>query len=288
MWIAVEVGVGVYIALVSCIFAFQRHLMYHPAKNIAPPEVYGLSGVEDVFLSSADGVRLQAWVRPSRKGMPTIVYFHGNAANLSDRAAKFGGFIDAGFGLVAVSYRGYGKSEGCPSEAGLYADARAAVAYAKKIMHVPQEKLIYFGESLGSGVAVQMAAEQTPALLALEAAYTSVETRSAELYPFVLGVRNLVLDKYDSLSKIKDVHAPLLMLHGQRDEIIPLSHARTLFAAPRKCRLHCSPSGLTASRSISRPTRKTTIRVAACSSWSDAASACLSISRTAIPRAMRS
>jgi fermentation-respiration switch protein FrsA (DUF1100 family) len=228
MWIAVEISAGIYLALVSCIFAFQRHLMYHPLKSISPPEVYGLTGVEDIMLASTDGVRLQAWVRAARKGMPTIVYFHGNASNLSDRANKFSGFIEAGFGLVALGYRGFGRSEGTPSEMGLYADARAAIVYAKSVMHVPQKKLIYFGESLGSGVAVQMAKEQAPALLMLEAAYTSVETRSAELYPFVLGVRNLVLDKYDSLSKIKDVHAPLLMVHGQRDEVIPLAHGRAL------------------------------------------------------------
>lgn len=231
MWVAVEVSVGMYIALVSCIFAFQRHLMYHPAKNIAPPEVYGLLGVEDVFFQAVDGVRLQAWVRAPRKGMPTIVYFHGNAAHLGDRAVKFGGFIEAGLGLVALSYRGYGKSEGSPSEAGIYADARAAIAYARNVMHMPAEKLVYYGESLGSGVAVQMATEQMPGLVMLEAAYTSVESRSAELYPFVLGVRSLVLDKYDSLSKIKNIHAPLLMVHGARDEIIPLPHAQALFAA---------------------------------------------------------
>jgi fermentation-respiration switch protein FrsA (DUF1100 family) len=205
--------------------------MYHPLKAISPPEIYGLTGVEDIFLKSSDGVRLQAWVRPARKGMPTIVYFHGNAANLADRANKFAGFSEAGFGFIAVSYRGFGKSEGTPSEPGIYIDARTAITYARDVMHVPPEKLIYFGESLGSGVAVQMATERAPALLTLEAAYTSVETRSAELYPFVLGVRNLVLDKYDSLSKIKDVHAPLLMLHGQRDEVIPLAHGRSLLAA---------------------------------------------------------
>jgi fermentation-respiration switch protein FrsA (DUF1100 family) len=231
MWLIGEMGLAIYGALVCSIFAFQRHLMYHPLKAIKTPADYGLRSVQDVFLKSKDGVKLQAWIHQPRAGFPTIVYFHGNASNLSDRAGKFGSFVDAGFGLVAVSYRGFGKSEGSPSESGIYKDARAAIDYALKEMHVPLAGLIYFGESLGSGVAVQMASEQGPGLLVLEAAYTSVETRSAELYPFVLGVRLLVHDKYDSLSKIKNVHAPLLMLHGQLDQVIPLAHGEMLFAA---------------------------------------------------------
>jgi fermentation-respiration switch protein FrsA (DUF1100 family) len=220
-----------YAAMVCCIFTAQRHLMYHPLKSISPPAAYGLANAQDIFITAKDGVKLQAWVQPARAGMPTVVYFHGNAANLADRAEKFAGFAQAGLGFVAVSYRGFGKSEGGPSESGIYADARAAIAYARDVLKVPQAKLIYFGESLGTGVAVQMASEQPPALLVLEAAYTSVETRSAELYPFVIGVRHLVLDKYDSLSKIKAVHAPLLMLHGRRDDIIPLAHGEALFGA---------------------------------------------------------
>jgi len=230
MWFAAELGVAAYGMLVCSIFTFQRHLMYHPLKAIRPPAEYGLTGFEDMYLEAADGVKLQAWVHKPRPGFPVIVYFHGNAANLADRASKFGSFTDAGFGLVAVSYRGFGNSEGNPGEEGIYSDARAAIACARDTLKAPQSRLIYYGESLGSGVAVQMAAEEAPGLLVLEAAYTSVETRSAELYPFVLGVRQLVLDKYDSLSKIKRVHAPLLMLHGQLDPVIPLDHGKTLFA----------------------------------------------------------
>jgi len=231
MWIGIIIGLGAYLLLIGCIFVFQRHLMYHPVTIIAPPSVYGLTNVEEVFVPSSDGVKLQVWVHKARESYPTIVYFHGNAFHLADRASKFSAFADAGFGLVAVSYRGFGKSAGSPSEQGIYKDARTAIDYAVNTLHIPQNRLIYFGESLGSGVAVQMASELAPGLLALEAAYTSVETRSAELYPFVLGARYLVLDKYDSLSKIASVHAPLLMLHGEADPVIPLRHGKTLFAA---------------------------------------------------------
>lgn len=231
MWFGIELGFGIYAALIGCMFAFQRTLMYYPTRTIAAPAVYGLTKAEEIFLTSRDGTKLQTWTHPAQKGYPTIVYFHGNAEHLGSRAAKFSAFIDSGFGLVAVSYHGFGKSEGSPTEAAIYDDARAAIDYALKALRVPQNKLIYFGESLGSGVAVQMATERAPALLALEAAYTSVETRSAELYPFVIGLRNMVLDKYDSLAKIKNVHAPLLMLHGEKDATIPIAHGRMLFSA---------------------------------------------------------
>jgi fermentation-respiration switch protein FrsA (DUF1100 family) len=231
MWFTLELGIGIYAAMIGGIVAFQRHLMYHPAKHILPPAEYGLPSVREVFFPSADGMKLSAWVHAPRAGFPTIVYFHGNAGHLGDRAAKFAAFVDAGFGLVALGYRGYGHSEGSPTEKGIYGDARAAVAYALDTLRVPQGKLIYFGESLGSGVAVQMATERAPGLLMLEAAYTSVEARSAELYYYVLGVRHFVLDKYDSLSKIKNVHAPLLMIHGELDPIIPPEHGRALYAA---------------------------------------------------------
>lgn len=230
MWFTVEVMLVAYVVICCAIFIFQRHLMYHPVRTIDAPAAYNLTTVQDVVIDN-DGIKRQIWIHPARPGFPTVVYFHGNAVHLGDRAFKFVGFVEAGLGLVAISYGGFGKSDGRPSEKNIYNDARIAIAYARDTLHVPQEKLIYFGESLGTGVAVQMATEQAPALLVLEAAYTSVETRSAELYPFVLGVRRLVRDKYDSLSKIKNVHAPLLMLHGELDPVIPLVHGKTLFAA---------------------------------------------------------
>jgi len=231
IWLGLKNFLIFYVLLVVCIFLLQRHLMYHPVKTIAAPDIYGLIDFQEVFITSQDGTKLQLWQHDAKPGYPTIVYFHGNASHLGDRAAKFSAFVDAGFGLVAVSYHGFGKSEGKPSEQAIYADARAAIDYATNKLGIEQSRLIYFGESLGTGVAVQMASERSPALLVLEAAYTSVETRSAELYPYLIFVRKLVIDKYDSLSKIASVHSPLLMLHGEQDNVIPIEHGRKLFAA---------------------------------------------------------
>jgi fermentation-respiration switch protein FrsA (DUF1100 family) len=231
MWLSLVACIILYTIMIGFIARFQRYLMYHPIKSISPPDVYGLKNIEEYIVQSSDGIKLQLWMHKASDTYPTIIYFHGNAFHLGDRAAKFSAFADRGFGLVSISYRGFGKSEGRPSETGVYTDARASIDYALNTLHIPQNKLIYFGESLGSGVAVQMAMERAPGLLVLEAAYTSVETRSAELYPYVLGVRKLVMDKYDSLAKISKVHAPLLMLHGEKDITIPIRHGRMLFAA---------------------------------------------------------
>ncbi len=220
-----------YAAIAASITLLQRRMMYHPDKHIGTPEQYGLVGISEVTLISRDGTSLQAWLHEPREGFPTIVYFHGNAGHLGDRSAKFSAFVDNGFGLLAVGYRGFGKSDGSPTEQGIYDDARAAVNYALTQLHLPISKLIYFGESLGSGVAVQMASERAPALLMLEAAYTSVETRSAEMFPYIAFVRQLVRDKYNSLAKIRAVRAPLLMIHGAVDSTIPLHHGRALFSA---------------------------------------------------------
>lgn len=231
MWTVVEIGVAAYVALVFGMVICQRRLLYFPTKMKAPPSAFGLGGMTELFLETSDKIRLQTWVQPARPGFPTIIYFHGNALHLGGRAAWFNGFVAAGFGLVAISHRGFGKSEGRPTEAGFYADARAAICYAEGALRIPPKKLIYYGESLGTGVAVQMATERPPGLLALQAPYTSVETRAAEIYPFVVGLRRLVRDKYNSAAKIGEVEAPILVLHGAKDALIPLRHGEALFAA---------------------------------------------------------
>jgi fermentation-respiration switch protein FrsA (DUF1100 family) len=210
-------------------FVLQRRLMYHPERGLLAPSEYHLSGVREVTLTSTDGTRIGAWVRPAAEGFPTVVYFHGNAGNLAFRASKFDAFLHAGLGLVAIEYRGFGKSDGVPSEDGIYDDARAAMRYAHDTLHLAPERIVLYGESLGTGVAVQMATEYKVAALVLEAPYTSVENRAAELYPY-LPVRWLLRDKFYSERKIKNVHVPLLILHGEADAVIPVTHGRRLYA----------------------------------------------------------
>ncbi len=220
---------AVYLALVGYLFVRQRTLLYYPDTNIESPQQYGLAGFAEHFVPS-DGETIQLWYRQPLKGFPIIVYFHGNASHLGNRAGIYTALADKGFGVLAVSYRGYGKSTGTPSEEGFYYDARAALRFLTQEKNIPISRVLLFGESLGSGVAVQMAVEYPVAGLILQAPFTSVVTRAAELY-FYIPVRLLLQDKFDSLSKIGKVKAPLLLFHGELDTVIPVNHGKTLFEA---------------------------------------------------------
>ncbi len=216
--------------LVVCMYTFQRSLLYHPDKHISAPEQYGLQGFRDLRTTATDGVEVQLWYRDAAEGYPTILYYHGNASHIGDRAGILAALAGKGFGLLALSYRGYGKSGGEPTEQGIYHDARAAVAFLTRTQGIPLNRILFFGESLGTGVAVQMATEYQVAGLILQAAYTSVAARAAEIY-FYIPVQMLIKDRFDSLRKIAHVKAPLLLFHGERDLTIPVRQGEALFAA---------------------------------------------------------
>jgi fermentation-respiration switch protein FrsA (DUF1100 family) len=217
-----------YIAILTGLYTAQRLLMYHPNTSLADPAQYNLPGISLQKLDTADGEQLIAWFAPASDAYPTILYFHGNAEHLGNRADKFRAFTDRGFGLLAVSYRGYGGSSGAPSEEGLYHDARAALAFLES-KGIKATDTVFYGESLGSGVAVKLATEHAPKLLVLEAPYTSVADRAQEIYWYA-PVRYLLKDIYNSLGRIKEVHAPLVIIHGEDDLTIPIHHGRALLA----------------------------------------------------------
>lgn len=229
MFYLLVLGVTGYMAVLSYLYVNQRRLIYRPDTVIGPPSSYGLSGFEERFIRNDDSP-LQLWYHAQEPRMPLVVYFHGNASHMGNRAGIFQALQAQGFGVLALSYRGYGKSAGEPSEDGLYADARAAMDHAMQALRVPAERIILFGESLGTGVAVQMASEYPVGALVLQAAYISVAQRAAELYPYI-PVRRLIRDHYHSLSKMPRVQAPLLMFHGELDQTIPAAHGRQVFEA---------------------------------------------------------
>lgn len=222
--------VAAYAMLVGFLYFFQRHLMYFPDKNIESPGYYGLADFSETFITTPDHVAIQLWYHAARPGFPTIIYYHGNAYNMGSRAGIYGALAGKGFGVLAVSYRGYGKSGGYPSERGLYNDARAAIDFLTDQQHIPLSRIVLYGESLGTGVAVQMASEYKVAALILQAPYTSVVQRASEIYRYV-PVRLMIEDHYDSLSKIGSVKIPLLLFHGEKDTVIPIIQGQTLFAA---------------------------------------------------------
>ena len=222
---------GLYVLIMLGMFVFQRSLLYPAGKGIQPFEHYGFSRGQEIRMTSSDGLSLQAWYFSSvGNDKPTIAYFHGNAGHLGDRIDKIRAYIDAGFGLLALSYRGYGLSEGKASEQGLYIDARAALDYLQQEHHLSGDMLILYGESLGTGVAVQMATERPSRAVVLEAPYTSIVARASEMYPW-LPVPLLLKDTFQSIDKIANIHAPLLIFHNSGDNVVPQHHGRALFEA---------------------------------------------------------
>lgn len=231
MMVALGLVLSGYLLILVLLFVFQRNLLYFPSKERPRPEAFGLAGVvAPVELTTEDGLTLLAWHRPpARHGLPTVVYFHGNGGHIGHRAGKVAIFIEAGFGVLLAEYRGYGGNPGRPSEAGLYRDGRAARDFLRR-RGVPDGRMVVYGESLGAGVAVQMATETRAAALVLEAPFTSIAAVAQSHYPFVPAYW-LVLDRFDSLAKIGRAGAPLLLLHGERDRIVPPRFGRALFAA---------------------------------------------------------
>lgn len=217
-----------YVLVCLLMWAFQRDLMYVPMRGIQAPAVYGLADFQEIGLVSDDKIPVTTWYRPAREGYPTIIHFHGNGGNLSHRAAYFKLLAQAGFGVLALDYRGYGLSGGTPTETGFYADGRAVMAYATGTLGLPLEKIILYGESIGTGVAVQMASEFESAALVLQSPFTSIEVLAQDKYPW-LPVRLLLQDRFDSIAKIQDVRMPLLLLHGEQDTIVPVKFGRMLF-----------------------------------------------------------
>jgi fermentation-respiration switch protein FrsA (DUF1100 family) len=216
-----------YGGLVALMYVAQRAFMYFPETARTPPAAAGLPQAEEVILASADGERLLAWHVPPQADKPIIIYFHGNGGALRYRAARFRALVADGTGLLALSYRGYGGSSGYPSEAGLLADAAAAYAFAAT--RCPGERIALWGESIGSGVAVAIAGEHRIGALILEAPFTSAADVAAAALPF-LPVRLLMKDQFRSDLRIKNVTAPILVLHGDADRVVPIAQGERLFA----------------------------------------------------------
>jgi hypothetical protein len=218
-----------YAAFAAIMYVMQRSLMYFPDRQPLQPAQAGLPEMQIVRFGTADGLELMAWYRPASGERPTIVYFHGNGGNIAGRGYKVKPYLDAGYGVMLAEYRGYGGNPGSPHEAGLYADGRAALDWLA-VQGVSPERLVIYGESLGSGVAVQLARERAPAALVLEAPFSSAVDVAASAYWF-LPVRWLIKDRFDSVAKIGAVRAPLLLIHGERDHVVPVRFGRRLFDA---------------------------------------------------------
>ncbi|MBI3620807.1 MAG: alpha/beta hydrolase [Nitrospirae bacterium] len=223
----------------------MNEMIFFPEPLIsATPQSAGLA-FEDVYLTTSDNVRINGWyvpAPPQADGSPiTLLWFHGNAGNLSDRVRQLRALHDhLAVNIFMLDYRQYGRSEGEVSETGTYLDAEAALAYLRD--RGDQGRVVYYGQSLGSAVAVELARRARPDGLILEAPFLSVREMAKVVVPF-LPVGGLISTQYDSLSKIGAIDAPLLILHGDRDEVVPYAHGKRLFAAANEPKRFYTISG---------------------------------------------
>jgi uncharacterized protein len=220
------IAVCLYVGAAAMLYLTQRSLMYFPETVHTTPAQAGLPEAEEVTLTTPDSEHIIAWHVSPRDDNPVILYFHGNGGALRYRVERFHKLISDGIGLVALEYRGYGGSSGSPSEAGLIADAEAAYAFAAA--RYPVQRLVLWGESLGTGVAVALAAEKPVSRVILEAPFTSAAAVAAEHY-WYMPVKLLMKDQFRSDERIGKVTAPVLILHGQRDQTVPFALGTRLF-----------------------------------------------------------
>jgi len=219
-----------YAGFVALMYAAQRKLMYLPDTTRWQPAAVGMPEAAEVVLETADGEKVIVWHVPPRDGKPTVLYFQGNGGGLNLRVGRFRQLIATGAGLIALCYRGYGGSSGHPSETGLLQDAAAAYDFAARFY--PVERIALWGESLGTGVAVALAAERPVGRVVLESPFTSAVDIAAGVYP-VLPVRWLMRDQFRSDQRIAEVSAPVLILHGTRDTVVPFSYGERLYGLVR-------------------------------------------------------
>jgi uncharacterized protein len=233
---AILTAVGLYLALIVLLWFAESHLIFFPGNQrtlLLPAARLGLQP-ERVAFKTDDGVQIVGWVMPAAQSANSfwLLICHGNAGNLSEfeRPAHYAALRDVGLNLLAFDYRGYGESGGAASEQGLYRDADAAYRYLTKERGVPANRIILFGHSLGSAVAIDLASRSPAAGLIVEGALTSTVNRGQELYPFI-PVRLLARSRFSSIDKVAGIRIPKLFLHAARDEVIPVAHGRRLFQA---------------------------------------------------------
>ncbi len=215
----------VYLLFGLYLYLIQRSAMYFPSPDRPDAKA---ANMEEIHVTTSDGLDLYGWYRlPQAPQTATIVYFHGNASNVKVTTARAQPYIAQGYGLFAVEYRGYGGNPGAPTENGLYEDARAVMEWLKLVGTDPGTIILY-GESIGSGPAVQMAIEYKVKALVLDSAFTSAVDAASFHYPY-FPVKWLLKDRYENIKKIEKIRTPLILVHGDADSIIPYKLGEGLF-----------------------------------------------------------
>ena len=211
---------------------FEKSFIYFPPRfpeGFPPPELYPRH-VEDVWLTTLDKVRVNAWYLPNPASEKVLLWFHGNAENIGQGLEHLTFYSRLALNVLAVDYRGYGKSEGSPDETGVYRDADAAYDYLIQDRHIQPKNIVVFGHSLGGAVAIDLASRRECGGLIVQSSFTSAKDMARRLFRIPL-FEYIPKSRFDSLAKIRRVRAPILIVHGTRDEVVPLSMGQRLFQA---------------------------------------------------------
>jgi uncharacterized protein len=227
-WMVIGLA-GSYLVAVAGMYLGQRRLLYATDQTHISPAAVGLAGVTERVLETPDRERILLWTARAQPGQPTLLLFHGQGDTLAGLRHLFAKYMARGRGIAIMAYRGYSGSSGSPSEAANVADARLAYATLVNDGVAPGDIILY-GRSLGTGVAVQAAGQAKVGGVVLDSPYTSIADRAAQIYPW-LPVHLLIKDSYDSLGHIGRLAAPLLVLHGEADVVVPVAMGRALSSA---------------------------------------------------------
>ena len=216
-----------YLVMIIFIYFYQRNLLYHPSENNYQNDKTQFN-YDEIFIKVDEQIQLKSWIiKKDFKKFKTLVIFHGNAGHLSNRIYKLNELYKLDINILLISWRGFSGNKGSPTENNLYTDAKAAIKWLNE-EGVSNNQIILYGESLGSGVAVEVGKENNFNSIILESPFTSIENSAKIYYPY-LPVKLILKDRYDSISKIKMINIPILVMHGEKDDVVPFSMGKELF-----------------------------------------------------------
>ena len=218
----------IYLFFGLILFLLQRKILFNTSGIPKKPKEYGLNNVEEIMINTKDGLNLLSWYSRPLNNNPILVYFHGNSFDIGERAYRIKRYIDRGWGVLLLSWRGYSGNLGKPTEKNLYLDAEAAIDWVKNKLNCNYQDIIIYGESLGSGVAVEFGTRYKFKSIILEAPFTSIIDIAKKRY-FIYPVKRLIFDSFDNYSKIDKVKSPILIISGKKDEIVPHSQSKKLY-----------------------------------------------------------
>lgn len=215
----------VFCTILFLLYFFQRRLIYFPTTEVPQLNDYHANDMKLITLRTKDKIFLSSWYIPAVNNQPTLLFLHGNAGHIGHRMPLIRQFIHAGFGVFLLEYRGYGGNNGTPNEQGFYEDARAAIRFLHK-NGLDSKRIVLYGESLGTGVATKLATEYSVCSVILQSPFTSLDSLSRYHYPWIFIKP---WDKFNSLERMHQIYAPLLVLHGKMDTVVPFDEGIQIF-----------------------------------------------------------